>query len=180
LSAFAYSSEYNRSNWRHWIDEDGDCQNTRAEILIRTSIPEPKLDPANCVVKSGVWYDDYSGAIFTRADQLDIDHVVPIKWAYDHGAKNWSKDKKMIFANDEYNLMAVDLRLNRQKGAKGPNHWMPPNPDYRCKYLNRFNRIVSKYGLVYNDQEKQFMKDHLCACRFEDDLEEKIHVKHTI
>jgi hypothetical protein len=148
LSAFAYSSEYNRSNWRHWIDEDGDCQNTRAE----------------------------TGAIFTRADQLDIDHVVPIKWAYDHGAKNWSKDKKMIFANDEYNLMAVDLRLNRQKGAKGPNHWMPPNPDYRCKYLNRFNRIVSKYGLVYNDQEKQFMKDHLCACRFEDDLESKVIV----
>lgn len=140
--------QYNRQLYKHWIDADKDCQNTRAEILIQTSLIKPKFKPPKeCVVISGKWFDPYSGKYFTKANQVDIDHIAPLKYAHEHGGNGWHKKKRQDFANDFENLIVVSASLNRQKGAKGPQEWLPPNKSYHCEYLQRWQYVHKKYQL---------------------------------
>ena len=141
--------KYNRKLYKHWVDEDGDCQNTRAEVLIATSRTKPKFKTKKqCVVVSGTWFDPYSGQTITTARKLDIDHVISLHSAHVMGAGHWNKKKRELFANDIENLIPVSLRLNRQKGSKSPNQWLPPNRSYQCEYIKRWILVQQKYGLA--------------------------------
>lgn len=123
---------YNRKNWRHWIDKNNDCQDARAEILIASSSVDVTFRNSQlCTVYSGKWYDPYSDKVWTLASDVDIDHIVPLAWAYSHGASGWSSEKKAKFANDGENLIAVNDNINQAKGAKGPGQWLPPNDSFR-------------------------------------------------
>ena len=144
LTGRSYSTLYNRDDWGGWIDEDGDCQNTRAEILIRDSQTDVSLD--GCKVVSGLWNLPYWGGTATQASQMDIDHIIPLKWAHGHGGDKWSRGKKRSFANDPENLLATSLSANRSKGAKGPDEWMPKVK--RCSYAQRWQSLIDKYGLI--------------------------------
>ncbi|MEM0513929.1 HNH endonuclease family protein [Pseudoalteromonas sp. YIC-827] len=159
------SNEYNRDDWAHWLDEDNDCQDTRAEVLIAQSQAQVSFnDPKQCRVTTGAWADPYSGKLFTNDDDLDIDHIVPLKFASEHGGAHWSHSEKARFANDMDNLLAVDNSLNRSKGAKGPTEWMPPKHEYRCEYLARFNAVMNKYRLSYTAQEQRTLTKMTSAC----------------
>tara|TARA_B100000749_G_scaffold280653_2_gene277759 strand:- start:704 stop:1432 length:729 start_codon:yes stop_codon:yes gene_type:complete len=161
----AYSTLYDRDEWPHWIDSDGDCQNTRHEMLIATSTTAVTFtNSKECTVATGTWYDHYSGETFTSSKSLDLDHIVPLKYAHGHGGMKLSKAQRQAFANDPENLILVDLSLNRQKGAKGPMDWMPPNQPYRCKYLAKFDYVMNKYGLVYTPSEKRVVDRMKKAC----------------
>ena len=93
-------------------------------MLIAESIsPVGFKTSKGCRVVSGSWDDPYSGKTIINATKLDIDHMVPLKEAHESGAANWSRERKRAYANDlDYpdTLIAVDRRLNRQKGAKDP------------------------------------------------------------
>jgi len=140
------SSKYSRNKFKHWVDDDGDCINTRHEILIELSV-SPVSFKTDCLVDTGDWLGPYTGRYYYNAKNLDIDHLVPLKWAWDHGANDWPASKRRAFANDEANLFAVKASVNRQKGAKGPTAWLPPNPQYHCAYITNFLSIVEFYGL---------------------------------
>ena len=157
---------YDRSDWPHWSDDDGDCQNTRHELLLITSQARVgfKTDD-ECNVLTGSWHDPYSGEIVADSVALDLDHVVPLKWAHGHGGDKWSRELKRQFANDPDNLLLVQASLNRQKGAKGPDEWMPPRHSYRCEYLRHFNTVIYKYELTYIPSEKRIVDRMLHACK---------------
>lgn len=139
------STKYSRDKFgRGWADEDKDCQNTRQEILISLSTAPVRFsDDRECRVTFGRWISMYSGEVIFEASKLDIDHIVPLKWAWDHGADKWSKEKREKFANDPINLVAVEASLNRQKGAKGLDEWLPPKN--QTQYKARFDRIWKLY-----------------------------------
>ena len=142
-----YSKLYNRDDWDHWIDADGDCQDTRGEILIRNSLkPVTYHSNAKCRVIAGLWELPYIGGTETNAQQLDIDHIIPLKWAHGHGGDRWTESQKRNFANDPDNLLATSSSANRSKGAKGPDQWLPSIN--KCSYAQRWEQLIEKYGLM--------------------------------
>jgi hypothetical protein len=149
VTSRSYSTLYDRDDWGGWIDEDGDCQNTRSEILIRDSQTRVSFD--GCRVVDGLWNLPYSGGSTTSARQIDIDHIIPLKWAHGHGGDKWSSARKQAFANDPDNLLATSSSANRSKGSKGPDQRMPAIN--RCSYAQRWDRLIEKYGLVATSGE---------------------------
>mgnify|MGYP001593977282 FL=1 len=144
---------YSRAEFGHgWSDDDGDCQNTRHEALIAQSQQAVTFKTnRSCQVLAGTWDSPYSNKLIYQSSKLDIDHVVPLKWAWEHGAAAWPKAKRVRFANDPINLLAVEARLNRQKGAKGPLKWLPPQN--KCPYIDLFATIINSYQLTYSPRE---------------------------
>ncbi|OES24162.1 hypothetical protein BFV94_4545 [Alteromonas macleodii] len=159
------ADQYDRSMFPHWVDDDGDCQDTRAETLINQSLVAVTFSDRNqCYVTTGKWYDPYTNQHYLDDDDLDIDHKVPLMWAFLHGAKDWPVSKKRAFANDPQNLIAVKNSANRSKGAKGPSQWLPEHQAYRCQYIGDFVAIVRKYGLQFKPNETRVVNRQLAAC----------------
>ena len=84
--ALAECPPYDRKDYRHWIDADGDCQNTRHEVLLEESLELVTYkDQGNCKVATGLWRGPYTGELIRDASKLDIDHLVPLKEAHESG-----------------------------------------------------------------------------------------------
>lgn len=147
-------NQYSRSHFGHgWADKDSDCQNERQEALIDAStVPVVFANSSRCRVIHGRWISPFTGSVITNAGDIDIDHVVPLSWAWKHGADAWNKHKRQKFANDRRNLWPVEAGLNRQKSDSGPDEWLPPAN--QCQYISRFKRIVLIYGLELTPSEK--------------------------
>ena len=151
--------KYQRKYFGRWLDFDGDCQNTRHELLIDLNVGALSFSGDFCSAVRGRWFDPYSGETFFESSELDIDHLVPLKFAWDHGAYAWDRKKRYDFANDNSNLIAVQKSLNRQKGASGPIEWMPPNERFHCQYLLRFWRVLRRFEIDFYVSEKASFKN---------------------
>jgi hypothetical protein len=159
---------YSRASYKHWIDADKDCQNTRQEVLISENLKKTTLDKKGCEVVKGRWHDPYTDKYFINPKDLDIDHFVPLGEVDKSGGREWSQDKKMEYANDLDNpevLVAVDKSANRAKGDKDPSDWLPPNKKYRCKYIKIWQKIKKHWALKMDEKEKAFLdaKNKECA-----------------
>ncbi|WP_406494775.1 HNH endonuclease family protein [Streptomyces sp. NBC_00846] len=116
---------------------------------------------SDCVVVSMDLYDPYTGKEIAwkkaKATEVQIDHVVPLSYAWQMGAARWSKEKRRQLANDVLNLLPVSGSTNSAKRDSGPASWLPPNKAIRCSYAVRFAQVAEKYELPVTAPDKEMM-----------------------
>lgn len=149
------SSTYERELFPHWVDANGDCQDTRAEVLITESKTTVSFtSTSHCSVAKGRWYSWYDGATWTRPADVDIDHMVPLKEAWESGARSWTTAKRRRYANDLYgpSLVAVTDNVNQSKGDRDPAQWLPARN--KCLYAKRWVQVKYRWRLTINTAER--------------------------
>lgn len=157
---------YDRTLFRHWIDEDRDGCDTRREVLIAEAVMAPAIGE-RCALSGGSWYSYYDDVYVNEATGLDIDHLVPLAEAWDSGAGEWTKEKRQAYANDlgaSIPLIAVTARSNRSKADQDPATWLPPAPAARCRYIYEWTSVKTRWGLAADTAERDVLTQAAADC----------------
>ncbi|WP_235483122.1 HNH endonuclease family protein [Streptomyces roseoverticillatus] len=165
---------YHRSKFRVsgsndcWIRQGDPCCTTR-QIVLKEQSTIPVTLKGKCEVVKGNWTSEYDSRAFAGSPKgLDIDHIVPLKAAWDAGADTWDVAKRERFANDispgTPQLIAVSATSNRSKGDKRPDQWMPPDPLAACPYGEAWIAVKHKYDLTVTRAEGNALARTLDHC----------------
>jgi len=152
---------YEREKFVHWVDGDGDCQDTRDEVLAAESL----VKVTGCDIQRGKWRSYYDGATTRSSTGFDIDHLVPLAEAWDSGAKRWNEPTRQRFANDlndSRSLVAVTASSNRSKSDRDPSEWMPALG--KCVYIRQWVAVKIRWRLKVNRPEKQALRARAADC----------------
>jgi hypothetical protein len=159
---------YSRAQFPHWSDLDRNGCDARNDILKRDLTEVVfKVGTRDCKVLSGVLLDPFSNKVLTFTSvksAVDIDHVVALSNAWQTGAAYFDRNIRSQIANDPLNLLAVDAKLNRQKGDGDAATWLPPNKAFRCEYVSRQVSVKAKYSLWVTSPEKEAILRVLSNC----------------
>lgn len=175
--AEADQSPYNRNDYGSGWEVSGLACNIRATILQRTSIVTFETSSNGCTVTYGSWVDPYSGATLTgnpyqgdgTSNDLDIDHIIPLKYVNSHGGYAWSSNQKLAYskslaAMNDGVYLAVSSSENRKKGDSGPADYYPSNPNYYCEYSRKWRDIARKYAISLSLRDYNKVKGVLAEC----------------
>lgn len=151
---------YDRDKFRHWIDANGDCQDTR-EVLDA----ESRVAVSGCDIDTGRWRSYYDGQVWTDASDVDIDHLVPLAEAWDSGAKRWNAGTRKRFANDlgdGRSLVAVTDSVNQSKSDQDPAEWLPARN--KCTYVRQWAAVKIRWSLAVDRAEKRTLRRRASEC----------------
>lgn len=140
--------------------------NTRERVLADESLAVPIVDD-RCKPLSGRWVSLYDGVATSSPADLEIDHLVPLAEAWRSGAATWTPDRRLAFANDlsdPNTLVAVTSRTNRSKSDSPPQDWLPPDPEARCPYVQRWVEVKARWDLSVTVPEKATLATVLAGC----------------
>ena len=148
-----------------WADTNGDCQNTRQEVLVQESKGAVSYTSRGCVASAGRWVTSWDNGVHTSATEVEVDHLVPVNEAWGSGARYWSQARRVAFYNDlgdSRTLNAQTSALNHSKRASGPERWLPPKN--RCAYIGQWVAVKIRWGLSVNITEKAALSLYAESC----------------
>ena len=170
--------DYRRSAFGEAWDDDTSAPggenrcDTRNDILDRDLTNKTYVTTKRCpqAIASGTLRDPYTNATvaFVRGNQVgasvQIDHLVPLAFAWDMGARDWPEETRKRFANDPANLLAVAGQANQDKGDLPPGEWMPPNTAFWCQYSTQFTAVLRGYRLSVDEASARTLREAAGAC----------------
>jgi hypothetical protein len=157
---------YVRTAFKHWVDADKDGCSTRNEVLIEEAVVAPTVG-AGCKLTGGEWYSYYDDTTVDNASGLDVDHMVPLAEAWDSGASAWDAKRRELYANDldwSRSLAAVTAKANRSKSDQDVATWLPPAADARCRYLDDWVSVKTRWGLSVDPVELAALDELAAGC----------------
>jgi hypothetical protein len=152
---------YERTKFRLWVDADGDCRDTRDEVLDAESL----VRASGCDIQVGKWRSYYDGVVTRDSSAFDIDHLVPLAEAWDSGARHWNADTRQRFANDlgdSRSLVAVSATSNRSKSDRDPAEWLPRYG--KCRYVRQWVAVKIRWRLKVDGAEKRALATRAARC----------------
>jgi len=165
-----WAGEYSRKSFQHSGWRVIDHMTLRHIILKSRSLSPAIVREANTrQVVLGSWRDGISGRIWRDVNPhglLEIDHVIPLKWAWEHGARAWTYEKRNRFSNDPAFLIITSKSANASKQALGADMFLPTDPVLACDYIIKFEAGALKYHLDLSVHEWTLIATHeKSACR---------------
>lgn len=101
--------------------------------------------------------DPYTGDPLLPAD-VELDHLYPLRAAWDMGAHTWGQEQRVAFANDPLNLVVTSSRANQAKSDMLPAEWMPPSWRAHCAYSRQLGAVAEKYALPLTRDDYRVMR----------------------
>ncbi|MCF3937922.1 HNH endonuclease family protein [Gordonia tangerina] len=173
----AERSDYQRAAFgAAWTDAvtvtgGGNGCDTRNDVLARDLVDVRRAVVDSCpdAVVAGEFRSPYTGEFIAfrrdrRPGAVQIDHIVPLAYAWDMGAWAWPQTARMNLANDPANLVAADAASNLTKSDQAPAEWMPPNRRFHCQYVTQFVMVMAAYQLPVDRRSRDVMAQVLRSC----------------
>lgn len=151
-----------------WATKVDGCD-TRNRILKRdmvSSNTDWSSKGDSCTVTRGVLDDPYTGTVIQfqhsnyptkkagNSSTIQIDHIVPLKAAWNGGANTWTQDKRVQFANDPVNLWAAQGSANGAKRGDLFGAWKPANSAFWCEYVAKQVWVLDQYDIAVLQSDK--------------------------
>jgi len=145
---------------------------TRNDILDRDLVDKTFVSIKRCpnAIATGTLHDPYTNdtIAFVRGNQtgaaVQIEHIVPLAYAWDLGARNWTDEMRVRFANDPANLLAIGGQVNQDKSDQEPARWMPPNHAFWCQYAVQYIAVLRGYGLPVDAPSAAVLREAAATC----------------
>ncbi|MDQ1663971.1 MAG: hypothetical protein QOH75_2 [Actinomycetota bacterium] len=149
------------------VDADRDCQSTRTEVLVtETRRSAAFTGSRRCTVRTGDWFSYLDRTNIKAASGVTVTATVPLREAWESGARSWSAARRLAFANDlsdPRTLVAVSTKVAKARGGQDPTRWLPVKAA-RCQYVAQWVAVKVRWGLTVDAAEKRQLATLAATC----------------